>query len=383
MFAKTILLSAAAILSLSVHASASALDDSLSFLFASSSASSTSLEEREVDLARSAASSSSSSSSPLSAKRQREDEGESQSDPKGARHLDLPSMSSGVSTGQAYYQQAKALKKEKQYRLAFEQMIRADRHGHVKAQVFLSRLYLESDLIEKYDPENKGRARDLTMYYMKRAAKGGYEAYQKELWESIMPDNEDMEGEIKWAKRNAESGDKDALDRLIEITQDTEIHAAYKRYALYKLGTLLYNGVGVEKNLDRAFDLLASSSTLGSEKAYGFILQNAVPAEEVANKGHMRLLSILACENAGKDDRKCYMFARRAAIIAQKDESSDYGSFMIIQYQAMLRILLRNGCSLMSLRDVALHRFMSLSSTPDYDTLVAHAKQKGLTRFNT
>lgn len=375
---KTILRSAAVVvLSASAHASASDPDASFSSLSSSSSASSSCFDEREVASARSAASSS------FRVKRARDDECGTQSDTKGARHHDLSSMSSAVSTGEAYYQQAIVLKKKKQYRPAFECLKRADQHGHVEAQVFLSRIYLEWDLTERYDPENETNAEKLTFYYIKRAAKGGHQEYQKELWESIMPDHGDLEGEIKWAKRNAESGDKDALARLTKITEDKEIERSLKVYAQYKLATLLHKGVCVEKDMDKAFDLLVFASKLGSEKAYDFIVRNTDSAEEVATKGHMELLSMLACENAGKDDRKSYTFARRAAIIAQKNASPLYDSYMIIQYQAMLRILLRNGCSYASLRGVVLHRFMALSSTPDYDTFVTHAKQKGLTRFNS
>jgi len=213
-------------------------------------------------------------------KRQRYEEKESDGTAKGARTSESDAMSSAVSTGEIYFKRAMDLIEKQQYESALGQLQLADRQEHVKAQVFLSKIYLEQSLYEKYDPNNGDNADQLTQHYLERAAQNGHMKYLELLWSTIMPDRSDRDGEIKWATRAARYGDENALARLESILEE-ESDTQAKGRVEYKLGRLYFEGKKIEKNLNRAFDLLSSAHIHKSTKATLFIKENPRVAEEM------------------------------------------------------------------------------------------------------
>lgn len=321
----------------------------------------------------------------LRTKRERYEEGADVANfkQKWARSFGEDETSSARFAGEMHFQNALNFIDKKRYPYALQQLKFADGHGHPGAQALLSSIYLDQALVEKYDPlneDNASRSAQLTQHYLESAAKNRHMPSLRTLWEDVMPERGDLSGEIKWAARAARLGDKFALKQLTKILLE-EKDRAVQSQVRHKLGSLYYHGTCVVKNVAEGLDFIAQAAMFNNPKSIVFLMQNLHKAEDFAMQGRVNLLYFLAHINAGRNERKAYNFARRAATLSEVKESSFSEACKRLQYGVLMRTLERNGCPLTLLRRITLESFVNLASTPDYDTLVRHARERWLLPF--
>lgn len=328
-----------------------------------------------------AAAQSSSDFAPETRKRSRDQENEQMDVVKGARTTNATAASTPSFNGDKYYEEAMRLVGEKKYQEAFKQLKLADICNHAEAQFFLSGIYCEESDVEKYDPVSvRADLREISNSFLSRAANNGHKESISQLWSIVMPNDRDVHGEIKWSARGARDGDAEAFENLVIIIQneyDDEGCEKEKPYAQYELGKLCFDGVGCDKDIKRAFELMAESCRLGNREAFNFIRQHLADAERVAQSSvNGNMWHILACAYSKLNEEKAYNYSRRAANIAR--EQNDNNLYLVcvrFQYEAMIQMVNKFSTLKKLPKNPSFDEFKMLESTPDFSTLVEHLKK--------